>query len=1163
DGKIGVYDYRFASQCVAYLLELLKNGASGLMEWEGYDSYYEHHYPSLFSYWGILGYDSSAKIYTPRKHFYAIRQITDYVTPGSYRLECNGGDSIHTVAFYDTVKNKIIIAGINPYHHPLELNGAIANMQVSNMEMTFTDSSRNQEKNDISLDQNKFNTTIPANCIFTINAGISKIKTQPVGWYSGDIHVHRNCGSDSVLNESILSDKMKENDLDVISVLADMGNGEVKDAKTDLQKITGADASQSQKNRIIHWDAEWHWDATYSNFNHQALGGHLVLLGLKNASQMWEESPHKILEWAKAQGAARGFCHMEYLNDSIQNELNCCIPIDYPVEAVLGNIDFISEDVYGTDSPNNGNYNSEAAMNAYYKLLNCGIRLGLAAGTDYPCNDYEPFGKLLTYVKTGNNLTYNKWVDGIKKGRTVVSRTGNNEFLQLKINGSSEPGDEISLPTGKQMDISVTWTSSIPVNGIIELVCNGKVIASHTGYCSPRKPVTFKTKHTVSQSSWIIARRMYKGEHQSHTAPVYITVNKKPVRAAADDAMYFVKWIDNILTNISPGGKWSSYYTKNVDSIKARYLAARNIYRKIASECIKEQHAPVLILSQQGNYIEEIMKAEGLNSFVSRTINDLSGIDDYNIVILPVMPITSSQSEILKKYVRAGGNLIAFRPDTNLSSIFSLRQSNDTITDPYISIGPENETGKGLTTEALQVHGIAQACSSANAKVIASFNNKYPAVTINKFGKGTAVAFTYDLPMSIILTRQGNYKNAGLEKDGIKGLRAMDLFTDGWLDTTKNIYNQADEQMRLLSRIIRTIAGKPLPSFWYFPDTLNALVTLTNDGEYSDEKDIDTQLRDIEEKNASMSLYILTAGKISLSSTEAWQKRGNEISGHPDNTLNAEHPTWQNMDTAIEFKLKELSEKYSVPAMNTVVNHWFVWNGLTRKGSSDFTAQAQIEKMHGIGMDINYAHYDNHSPQQHFLGPMGTSQGNFTGSGLPMKFGDMNGKVIDIYQHVNNVYDQQYMEHKDSIGFFDSFKGLLDRSLYNQVYSYISVKSHNDEYYFSKKPLLKMLDYANSRRIPVWTPVKLLEFLKAKDQATFDNVKWAASTLSFNIHSDLQHQNMLSVIVPYIFDGKKIVAITSGSAAKAYAVKKIKGLDYAIFSIRPGTAYHIVVKYAK
>ncbi len=43
---------------------------------------------------------------------------------------------------------------------------------------------------------------------------------------------------------------MEPNDLAVISVLADMGDGEVKDSFTDLPKVNGKDAIQSKPGRI-------------------------------------------------------------------------------------------------------------------------------------------------------------------------------------------------------------------------------------------------------------------------------------------------------------------------------------------------------------------------------------------------------------------------------------------------------------------------------------------------------------------------------------------------------------------------------------------------------------------------------------------------------------------------------------------------------------------------------------------------------------------------------------------------------------------------------------------------------------------------------------------------------------------------------------------------
>jgi hypothetical protein len=389
------------------------------------------------------------------------------------------------------------------------------------------------------------------------------------------MHVHRNCGDDKIVSDDDLFAMMEKHDLAVISMMADMGNAEVKDSRADLPKVTGKDAPQSRPGRIMRWDAEWHWDATYSQFSNQALGGHIVLLGLKEAHQIWDESPYKILEWGKKQNAVSGFCHMQYLNDQIQNKLNCCIPIDYPVEAALGTIDFLAEDVWQND----------AAINAYYRILNCGFRLGWAAGTDYPCTSIKEVGYILTYVNLKDKpFTYENWIEGIKLGRTVVSLNGHKEFLDLKVNGGMGPGDDLKLRKKRKTSVKVDWTTNSDIQGRVELVCNGKVIAGKSGTASPGKPLSLEFSMDIMQSSWICARRMDEKGHLCHTSPVYVTLKNKPVRASADDAEYFVKWIDNILTNIAPGGIWSRYFTKDQEVVQARYSRAKDIYLQIAAE---------------------------------------------------------------------------------------------------------------------------------------------------------------------------------------------------------------------------------------------------------------------------------------------------------------------------------------------------------------------------------------------------------------------------------------------------------------------------------------------------------------------------------------------------------------------------------------------------
>ena len=407
---------------------------------------------------------------------------------------------------------------------------------------------------------------------------------EPPGWFAGDPHVHRGilCGrSDAkeMLTPEELLAGMKVEDLAVIAVLGDVGNGEVKHAEKDFLLTNGEDHPASTPQRILHWDAEWHYDPKGVTFERKVIGGHLVILGLKQAKTLFAEYTYPIFQWARKQGAIAGFAHMQYLPDGIPEELDCCLPLEYPVETALGTSSFLMEDVDGGDS----------AIQAYYRLLNCGFRPGLAAGTDYPCNNLEPFGRLLTYVAIrGAKLSYRKWVEGIAEGRTVVSRHGHNEFLDLKVNETAMPGDEIHLKGRGTVQVRIQWSSTRELAGRIELLRNGSVVASREGSASPGSPFVFQTTQDFSQSGWLGARRMGAKGHQSHTGAVFVTVNNTPVRASASDAEYFVRFIDNLIRKTSPGGEWAQYFSHSGEAARSRYRKARAIFQRIAAEAERQ-----------------------------------------------------------------------------------------------------------------------------------------------------------------------------------------------------------------------------------------------------------------------------------------------------------------------------------------------------------------------------------------------------------------------------------------------------------------------------------------------------------------------------------------------------------------------------------------------
>ena len=461
--------------------------------------------------------------------------------------------------------------------------------------------------------------------------------------------------------------------------------------------------------------------------------------------------------------------------------------------------------------------------------------------------------------------------------------------------------------------------------------------------------------------------------------------------------------------------------------------------------------SPILLLetpAEFGAYAGEILRAEGFNDFQVESpfsARLTAGfLNRFDIVVLTEARLNPAQCDVLTRYVRDGGNLIAFRPDPQLAPVFGIARAKSTISGGCVKIESKTEIGKGLIPEPLQFHGSSEDYNLKGGEVIARVYRdavdatEWPAVVRHSFGKGHAVAFSYNLPKSIVLTRQGNYRTAGLEQDGIRGIRAADMFAGDWLDPLKTPLNQADEEMHLFAHVLEWAASfkEPLPRLWYFPGLNKSLILLTADGEDSPETDLDAQLSDIKSQGARITLY-LKGAYVSPAKVRQWVADGFEIAEHVDDTAESAHPTYTGMDGKMKSAVSLLKQHYGLD-MRTVRNHWIVWCGTGPDGSPDFAAQAAIEVSHGIHLDCNFYHFDQGSQWGHFLGPIG----NFTGSGLPMKFLDAQGRVLDIYQSITQLPDEQWGRGN----LFRNFKLLLDDSLDHERYAFINVNLHTDRW---------------------------------------------------------------------------------------------------------------------
>ena len=84
---------------------------------------------------------------------------------------------------------------------------------------------------------------------------------------------------------------------------------------------------------------------------------------------------------------------------------------------------------------------------------------------------------------------------------------------------------------------------------------------------------------------------------------------------------------------------------------------------------------PILVVvndsasNQYGNYLGEILRAEGLNSFNVAQLSTVNAaaLDAAELVVLAETPLSASQVTLFTTYVNGGGRLIAMRPAASLA----------------------------------------------------------------------------------------------------------------------------------------------------------------------------------------------------------------------------------------------------------------------------------------------------------------------------------------------------------------------------------------------------------------------------------------------------------------------------------------------------------------
>jgi cysteine-rich repeat protein len=355
---------------------------------------------------------------------------------------------------------------------------------------------------------------------------------RPVRWVTGDPHIHTSGCETLPRTPGQLSELIASQGLDVASVLV-WGDG----YENDAPRFTGSDDPASRDGRILHYDLE------VSAFR-AAEAGHLVLLGLRSIAFSptpfdTPESGVPIVDWAHAQGdVAVGMAHGQFWLEDGSFPLPgldypCCVPFELPVHVARGRLSFLI-----TERRGSGPALDERTFLLWKSLLNAGFRVGLTGASDFPCinkalNETTP----RTDAILDGDLTYARWIDAIRRGRTVAA-TGYGNRLNMRVNGTLL-GGEVRVAAGELLNVSIE--ARFPEPTVVELVANAAPLAS-VRLDAGAQVATLRLPATASQ--WLIARTP-----RAATSPVYVVVDGRPIRPSAADACYLVRYVDH-LTNL-------------------------------------------------------------------------------------------------------------------------------------------------------------------------------------------------------------------------------------------------------------------------------------------------------------------------------------------------------------------------------------------------------------------------------------------------------------------------------------------------------------------------------------------------------------------------------------------------------------------------------------
>jgi hypothetical protein len=340
------------------------------------------------------------------------------------------------------------------------------------------------------------------------------------------------------------------------------------------------------------------------------------------------------------------------------------------------------------------------------------------------------------------------------------------------------------------------------------------------------------------------------------------------------------------------------------------------------------------------------------------------------------------------------------------------------------------------------------------------------------YGRGRIGLFTFDLAASTVLFHQGRREQSSIgfapDYDGDAMYKPNDLFV-GFLDERLADVPQADLHQDILVRLINwlTSADRPLPRLWYYPHAARAVAFFSGDGDAMAAADLRNVIEQTDRFGVPFTTYLMLDNYPVLEPIweDELRRRGHGFGQH---AWAGPRPTLAEMRGQLRQEFDAFEERYHHRPVS-YRGHSVVWAGWTE------TAQYLAEN--GVRLDTN------------FVAARYYQRGYLNGSGLPVKFMDEDGRVIDVYEQCTISTDDGWLSDKCFLPAYSieeciaaSRQQLIDavQKYHTVFHPYFHPLATNPRQVHTQPWLTAMLGYCRALNVPCVSDESWLSFNDAR-----------------------------------------------------------------------------------